>query len=229
MREDSLGRRVEYYEERYSEPPGAMRDYAAYLDLLALRSGLRLIDIGCGEGFLLARAGRDDLQVFGLEIAMRALRLARERAPGARLVRAEGEALPFEDAAFDRVTCLGSLEHFGDPGRGAAEIARILRPGGLSLIVVPNRRFVGWLLRGERGTEQKEVAELLLDEDGWRETLESNGLRVLRIEKEPWHTKPQRLFAVRLALRVARAVIPRRWTYQFAFVCGRSKGDAGGR
>lgn len=227
MTEHSLGRRVEYYEERYSQPPGAMRDYGAYLDALGVRPGLRLVDIGCGEGFLLALAGRADLQVYGLEIAVRALRLARERAPSGRFVRAEGEAVPFEDRAFDRVTCLGSLEHFGDPGRGVAEIARILRPDGLSLIVVPNRRFVGWLLRREAGTEQKEVAELLLDEEGWREILESNGLRVLRAEKEPWHTKPQRSAVGRLALRIAWGMIPRRWTYQFAFVCQRSKEDAG--
>jgi SAM-dependent methyltransferase len=53
-------------------------------------------------------------------------------------VRADGEALPFADGAFDRVANIGSLEHFPDPAAGAREMARVLAPGGLALILLPN-------------------------------------------------------------------------------------------
>lgn len=211
---------IDYYQERYASPPGAMRDYAAYLKLLEIRPGTRIVDIGCGEGHLLAEAKRAGLVPFGAEIAMSALRLARQRLSGTPLVLAAGEALPFAADTFDVVTCLGSLEHFSDPSAGAREIARILRrEDGLALIAVPNRRFLGWRLLGKSGTEQQEVSELLLDREEWVELLAAAGLQVSRVAKDPWHTKPRRSWIHRLGLYSAWHLIPLRWTYQFAFVC----------
>jgi SAM-dependent methyltransferase len=57
---------------------------------------------------------------------------------------ADGESLPFGTGAFDRVTCIGSLEHFQDPLRGAAEMARLLRGDGLAVIHVPNSFGLRW-------------------------------------------------------------------------------------
>lgn len=214
-----LPRLVAYYRRRYEHPPGPFRDYRAYLPLLGAAPGDRVLDVGCGEGFLLAELDRAGAAPFGVEIVDEALRPARDRVPGARLARAQGEALPFRRRSFDRVACLGSLEHFADPARGASEIARVLAPGGTAVVVVPNRRFAGWLVTGHAGTEQREIAELLLDEPGWRRLLEAGGLVVERVAKEPWHTKPYRSRWVRAALRLANRLLPRRWTYQFAFVC----------
>lgn len=210
---------IEYYEERYRQPPGAMRDYGAYLELLDLLPGERLLDVGCGEGFFLAEARRSGLEVVGIEIAQAALRLAREKVPAPLLARAAGESLPFARGTFQWVSCLGVLEHFSDPRAGVREIGRVLGPSGRALIVVPNRRFVGWLVRGTVGTEQQRVSELLLDLDEWRELLEGEGLRVMNVTKEPWHTKPFGAWPLRWLLRLAHVLIPRRWTYQFAFVC----------
>ncbi len=215
---------IDYYQERYASPPGAMRNYAAYLKLLDIRPGTRIVDIGCGEGHLLAEAKQVGLVPLGVEIAMTALRLARQHIPGVPLVLAAGEALPFAAETFDVVTCLGSLEHFSDPLAGAREIARILRKeGGVALIVVPNRRFLGWRLLGKSGTEQQEVSELLLDREEWVELLAAAGLQVSRVAKDPWHTKPRRSWVHLLGLYSAWHLIPLRWTYQFAFVCRSSR------
>lgn len=212
---------AEFYARRYTHPPGAMRDYRAYLRSIEARAGEQLLDIGCGEGFLLCDAERAGLRPFGVEIAHNALELARTRIPSAGLARAAGEALPFSDAAFDVVTCLGSLEHFLDPARGLREIARVLRPDGVALLAVPNADFIVWRLRGAGGTEQQDAQELLLDLNGWLALIEGHGLHVARVEKEPWHTKPAPPWtrAVRTA---ARAAIPLRWTYQFSFICRRA-------
>jgi ubiquinone/menaquinone biosynthesis C-methylase UbiE len=199
-----------------------MRDYREYLKLVGAQPGEKLLDIACGEGFLLEAARHVGLHPFGVEISPTALQLARRRVPGVPLVQSAGEALPFTDRFFDRITCLGSLEHFVDPAAGAREIARLLRDDGAALIVVPNRRFVGWLVLGRRGTEQRELSELLLDREEWTSLLEAAGLRVAAVSKEPWHTKPLASRARRLLLRWAWHLIPLRWTYQFAFLCRRA-------
>lgn len=208
-----------FYVERYAVPPGAMRDYGLYLRLARARPGDRLLDVGCGEGFLVDEAAKRDIWPVGVEIVERALRLARGRTKRASLLAAEGEALPFADRSFDRVTCIGALEHFADPAVGVREVARVLRRDGLALIVVPNRRFVGWHVRRRPGTEQQDAAELLLDEREWTALLAGNGLEFISSDKEPWHTKPVASSSYRALLRWAQRIIPRRWTYQFALLC----------
>lgn len=210
---------TQFYDERYASPPGPMRDYRLYVRLARVRSGDRLLDIGCGEGFLVDAAQKQGAWSVGVEIVERALRLARARMERVPLLAAEGEALPFADRSFDRVTCIGTLEHFTDPAAGVGEVARVLRTDGLALIVVPNRRFIGWHVRRRQGTEQRDAAELLLDEREWTELITRNGLECIRSEKEPWHTKPVASRAQRLLLRWAQRIIPRRWTYQFALLC----------
>lgn len=180
-----------------------------------------MLDVGCGEGFLLRDADLAGLHPFGVEIVLNALMLARARVPFAGLAQAVGEALPFPDEAFDLVTCIGSLEHFADPAKGLSEVARVLRPDGIAILAVPNADFIVWRLRGTAGTEQQEARELLLDLHGWHDLIEAHDLRVARVEKEPWHTKPAPAWT-RMVRTVARAAIPLRWTYQFTFVCRRA-------
>jgi SAM-dependent methyltransferase len=73
-----------------------------------------------------------------------ALRKARAAAPSAHVAATDGEALPYPDAIFDRVTNIGSLEHYLDPVCGAAEMARVLKHDGLACILVPNSFGLRW-------------------------------------------------------------------------------------
>jgi SAM-dependent methyltransferase len=214
-----LSELIDYYEARYATPPGAMRDYRRYLELMDVRPGARLLDIGCGEGFLLAEARAAGMDPLGVEISLSALRLTRESVPDVDLALAAGESLPFASESFDAVACLGTLEHFADPAAGVREMARVTRRDGQVLVVVPNRRFVGWRLLRRKGTEQQDVAELLLDLEAWKSLLEGGGLEVVKVVKEPWDTKPQPTALRRLTLKWAWRLIPLRWTYQFAILC----------
>ncbi len=125
-------------------------------------AGERWLDVGCGTADLAASLP-DRVEVVGLDIAFRWLCVARRRlAEGAReavLLCGNAEALPVEDAAFDRVCLLGTIEHCADLDAVLAEARRVLRPGGqlhvrtvnrLSLLPEPHVGLwgVGFLPRG---------------------------------------------------------------------------------
>jgi len=111
--------------------------------------GNRLLDLGCGAGrhaFEAYRLGADVIafdadhgelcQVSGMVAAMAA---AGEAPPGARArsVCGDATAMPFGDGAFDRVIAAEVLEHIPLDQRALAEIARVLRPGGMLAVTVP--------------------------------------------------------------------------------------------
>jgi len=95
----------------------------------------RLLDLACGEGFLVSIARSKGINAVGLDISMCALRNSSSKS---YLLLGDGERLPFGDGTFEVVTCIGSLEHFVNPLAGAKEIYRVLDPKGVSCILLPN-------------------------------------------------------------------------------------------
>ena len=101
-------------------------------DLDALADGSTLLDVGCGDGWFTARlcAGRR-FDVCGIDLSTRAVRNAARRLPGAEWVVANADrGLPLAERSVDL-----ALSVFGR--RPAAELARVLRPGGRLVVVVP--------------------------------------------------------------------------------------------
>jgi ubiquinone/menaquinone biosynthesis C-methylase UbiE len=106
--------------------------------------GLRLLDLGAGMGgFVVAAAQAGALVTAGeynpAYCKIIALRAARHGLV-LPIVNTAGEALPLPTARFDAVTAWDVLEHVRDPRRMLAELARVLRPGGVALITAINRR-----------------------------------------------------------------------------------------
>jgi ubiquinone/menaquinone biosynthesis C-methylase UbiE len=90
----------------------------------------RTLDLGCGTGRnlpLLPPGSR----VVGADPCPQNLARARRRAPGALLVRARAEALPFKEDAFDTVVSGFVFCSVSDPAASLAEIRRVLAPGGV--------------------------------------------------------------------------------------------------
>ena len=74
----------------------------------------RVLDLGCGTGFFLAELEAEHPGAVGLDISHEMLKVSVQYVPGARLVTADAEKLPFQHGVFDAVFCKGSLHHTRD-------------------------------------------------------------------------------------------------------------------
>jgi SAM-dependent methyltransferase len=109
-----------------------VHDFArrAILDALTLRPGDRLVEIGCGGGLLLRDALGRGAQAAGLDHSPDMAALARDRAPGAAVLLATAERLPFAADAFTAAALSVVFFFFAEPVRVLRECRRVLRPGG---------------------------------------------------------------------------------------------------
>jgi SAM-dependent methyltransferase len=107
-------------------PAPAQREIA---DALALREGVRVLDVGCGSGRFCALALDRGARVSGIDVAPAMLAIAGSRAPGADLCVGPMERMPWPDASFDAVTGFNSLQFAEDPVVALREWTRVARPG----------------------------------------------------------------------------------------------------
>ncbi|HZA89571.1 MAG TPA: methyltransferase domain-containing protein [Solirubrobacterales bacterium] len=117
--------------------PGGERLTRRALALASAAPGERLLDVASGTGISAMLAARErGCETVGLDYGLSAVAEARTAAAEQRLsdrvrfVEGDAEALPFADAEFDVVVCECSLCTFPDKPRAAAEMRRVLRPGG---------------------------------------------------------------------------------------------------
>jgi len=142
--------------DRYNElepqfrPENLEKVGARLARLRAAAPGGKLLDIGCGTGFIIHLAVDHFTEIHGLDITPAMLARIRRDRGNITLHTAPAEALPFTDASFDAVTAYSFMDHLDDPLAVLKQAARVLRPGGLFYAdLVPNRLF--WQsLRGLR-------------------------------------------------------------------------------
>ncbi len=104
--------------------------YAATLTALAPLAGRRVLDAGCGSGQALLLAAAAGASVTGLDAAELMVARARTRLPEADLRVGDIQELPFDAASFDVVTSFNVLQYAADEDAAAAELARVVVPGG---------------------------------------------------------------------------------------------------
>lgn len=114
---------------------------AAAVRLLGERPGA-VLDCGMGPGRLLAELERRGWSVSGIDLSPEMVALARARIPqGAdRLVQGSAESLPFPSGSFDGVVATGVFEYVENVPKAIGEVARVLRPGGVFVVSMPNTR-----------------------------------------------------------------------------------------
>ena len=126
--------------EEFNASAGATRRRTRLLDVLALKPGEHVLDVGSGPGhyaFDMASAVGDTGRVAGVDNAEDSLETARRRCAGLANVSFHlGDAvdLPFDEATFDAALSTQTFEYLPDVGAALAEIFRVLKPGGRVLI-----------------------------------------------------------------------------------------------
>jgi SAM-dependent methyltransferase len=223
------------------------RDYYASIDAAPRRTtwhervvagrlgelrGKRVLDVACGLGQWLDLLHERGARVSGIDISERAIAHCRAQFPDGDFRAGPAETLPFADASFDLVTCMGSLEHFVDKPGALREMARVAAPGAKLLILVPNAGFLTRRLGLYRGTWQTKAREDVLTLPAWAALLEGAGLRIdarwrdLHTLDAHWIASgPAWRWPLRAAQALALPLWPLAWQYQVHHLCRRA-GDA---
>jgi len=173
-----------YHRQPFLREDNRARVRGILADLQQRTGGRRLLDIGCGAGFIFD-AGHDLFEKLdGVDITREMLASVEPR-PNLTTQIATAEALPFPDAVFDVVTCNGVLHHIDNVGEMLREARRVLRPGGVFYAdEVPSSHF------------RKEVSSLngddpmsdLLKSEWWKIAGDMDRYEQLGIEKEATRT-----------------------------------------
>lgn len=113
------------------------------LKFLDIKESDKVIEIGCEAGYLLKHL-LIAKEVMGLDIAKNALEDAKKntKSDKVKFICADASNIPFANAYFDKVICSQTLEHLDNPDRVVKEVSRIVKPGGIVVISVPNERVL---------------------------------------------------------------------------------------
>jgi len=139
VEENSL--RDNYVDVTYDESHHPFTEYPLKLaNYLVSRYGLKrdskLLDVGCGRGEFLKGFSISGLKVYGLDRSLQAKKHCPEAIVHA--INLERDPFPFDDDTFDVVYNKSLIEHFYYPEKLVVEMHRVLKPGGLLIILTPD-------------------------------------------------------------------------------------------
>ena len=129
IEQEAWDQRAGYYDELFG--PISKQAIPYLLDGSGSLAGKRHLDVACGTGHLVAEASRRGATSEGIDFAGTMIEAARENYPGQIYSQADAARLPFDDEAFDAVTCAFGLSHLENPQEGVDEAFRVLAPGGI--------------------------------------------------------------------------------------------------
>jgi SAM-dependent methyltransferase len=211
---------------RYLRPP---RAYPIFLQLLGARPGERLLDVACGPGLVLAAARERDVVPSGIDLSGEAIALAQHLLPDVDARVGNAEQLPFADATFDCVTCLGSLERFLDRERALREMARVGKPTARFCFLLRNASTFVWRFWRE-GLGRREVQghQDACTLEQWCALFAATGFVVDRVLPDQWPRQRLRQLLPWWRPRpgrnepVAGSLLPLRWCNELVFVLRRA-------
>jgi SAM-dependent methyltransferase len=216
----------EYY-DRLREANESV-EFSAALHEYSSFAGRAVLDVGCGNGYVLSRYARAGARTTGVDLTQAAVELCRKRfaymaLPG-EFRQANAEALPFPDNTFDCVTSMGVLHHTPNTRAAVAEVFRVLKPGGRLIVMFYHRNSalyrVGFPL--QRLLTGKSTQQLVNEVDGFGNPLGDvysetelrrllvgfDGLELFAGLLEPWMVLPR---AARIVPRGLLRRFERRW------------------
>jgi len=135
-----------FYSEQYetAKPPTKLAPDNFFPRLVKKIGNGKVLDVGCGLGYLLSRVKLPAGLLYGMDVGPGALRVARSWVAGGNFCLGDATSIPYRPGSFDYLVCTEILEHLTvEQGAEAVkEYYRVLRPGGVALITVPNGKGV---------------------------------------------------------------------------------------
>ncbi|HEU4684003.1 MAG TPA: class I SAM-dependent methyltransferase [Nitrospira sp.] len=134
--------------------------------------GHRVLDVGCGNGYVLSRYAKEGADVYGVDLTETGIRLCRQRFALSDLhgqfTVGSAEDLPYPDNAFDVVCSMGVLHHTPDTAKAVAEVFRVLKPGGRLIVMFYHRNSAKFRLNLflRRLLQFRDLQQLVNEVDG---------------------------------------------------------------
>lgn len=120
--------------------------YSGYGAVLCrIEKGIKVIDVGCGDGSVSSLFIKKGCSVYGIDISEEVVKLAQSRGIKAQVLDMNKAPLPFDSGSFEAVTIIDVLEHVIDPLSLLKECRRILKEEGKIILSIPN--FARWCNR----------------------------------------------------------------------------------
>jgi ubiquinone/menaquinone biosynthesis C-methylase UbiE len=120
------------------------------------KTGPRLLDIGCGTGFIINLAKDIYDEIHGIDVSIEMLQMVDTSGGNIRLHNIEAENLPFENEYFDVVTAYAVLHHFKDYKKVLKEAFKVLNKNGVLYIdLEPNKKYFDLVSRYKNSTDEK--------------------------------------------------------------------------
>ena len=189
---------------------------------LKLRSvGKTALEVGCGGGILCEEIARMGFKTTGVDPSEPSLNTARNHAKLSRLDvdydQGSGEQLPYPDRSFDVVFCCDVLEHVRDLPKVIAEIARVLKSGGVFCYDTLNRTLISKLVAIKVLQEWKRYAFMPPNLHVWEMFIKPKEIISL-LERKGFEPKGQRGTSSNLSIPKMLSALRKRvrgeWTYQ---------------
>jgi len=139
----------------HQESAGGRRFRDYLLPFATVEPALRVLDVGCGVGLVMALFAEQGFDAYGVDLPKAARFWAEAGRDPRKLFCADATVLPFADRSFDLVLSLGVVEHIGTATGHctlapdyrsrrrayAQELVRVAKPGGRALLSCPNKSF----------------------------------------------------------------------------------------
>jgi SAM-dependent methyltransferase len=135
---------AEYYSENMTNK--SKKHMMKYMKFLRKRSSLKMLDVGCGQGYYVRDAIEEGINAYGIDTSTHAfehpLAEVKDRITFGSIIE-----IPYGDEEFDVMTAFDVIEHIHpkDTLGMVEEIRRVLKPNGIIIITTPSSNFGNWV------------------------------------------------------------------------------------